>query len=76
MSDYCQHCYYDKKLKYGPRACPFNSLYWDFYSRNAAKLSTIPRVNMMLGTWNKMASEEREKILYQADYYKNNANLL
>jgi deoxyribodipyrimidine photolyase-related protein len=29
MGDYCQGCAYDPS-KTGPRACPFNALYWDF----------------------------------------------
>ncbi len=77
MSDYCKNCQYDKKKKYGKVACPFNSLYWDFYDRNGDKLRRIPRVNMMLSTWNnKMSAEEREKILEQAAYYKANADHL
>lgn len=76
MSDYCQNCYYDKKKRHGDRACPFNSLYWDFYDRNGGKLTKIPRINMMLATWNKMDSAEREAILRQAAQYKDNADEL
>lgn len=77
MSDYCKKCQYDKKKKYGKDACPFNSLYWDFYDRNGDALRKIPRVNMMLSTWNKrMSGEERAKILEQAAYYKENVNTL
>jgi deoxyribodipyrimidine photolyase-like uncharacterized protein len=32
MSDYCKGCHYDKKLRVGENACPFNALYWDFFS--------------------------------------------
>lgn len=70
MSDYCADCYYDRKLKYGDKACPFNSLYWDFYDRHTDKLSKNPRVGMMYRVWNKMDGEERGKILEQAAYYK------
>lgn len=70
MSDYCANCHYDRKKKYGDKACPFNSFFWDFYDRNAEKLAHIGRVNMMLGTWNKMDAEERVKILEQAATYK------
>ncbi|MEM9992443.1 MAG: cryptochrome/photolyase family protein, partial [Bacteroidota bacterium] len=77
MSHYCKNCYYDKKKKYGDKACPFNSLYWDFYDRNGDKLRKIPRVNMMLATWNKkMTAEERANILEQAAYYKTHADTL
>jgi len=30
MSDYCNACAYDPKIKLGPEACPFNYLYWYF----------------------------------------------
>ena len=46
MSDYCGGCAYDVKDRLGERACPFNALYWDFLVRNAAKLSTNPRMAM------------------------------
>ncbi len=76
MSDYCKNCYYDKKVKYGEKACPFNSLYWDFYNRHADKLSKNPRIGMMYRIWEKMDAEEREKILQQADAYKKEADNL
>lgn len=76
MSDYCKNCYYDKKVKYGDKACPFNSLYWDFYDRHADKLSNNPRIGMMYRIWEKMDAEERESILRQADAYKKNADNL
>jgi len=34
MSNYCKKCRYNPKLTVGADACPFNSLYWDFLSRN------------------------------------------
>ncbi|MFN7118349.1 MAG: cryptochrome/photolyase family protein [Saprospiraceae bacterium] len=74
MSDYCQNCFYNKKQKYGERACPFNSLYWDFYDRHADKLAKNPRIGMMYRTWEKMDSEERARILQQAAIYKNQVN--
>lgn len=76
MSDYCKDCHYDRKEKYGDKACPFNSLYWDFYDRHKEKLAGNPRVSMMLNTWKKMDSEQKEKILKQAHQYKQNADRL
>lgn len=76
MSDYCKNCHYDKKARHGDKACPFNSLYWDFYDRHADKLSNNPRIGMMYRTWEKMDVKEREKILQQAAAYKENVNNL
>lgn len=74
MSDYCQDCFYNKNVKYGEKACPFNSLYWDFYVRHQDKLSNNPRIGMMYRTWEKMDIEERAKLLQQAALYKKQVN--
>jgi deoxyribodipyrimidine photolyase-related protein len=67
MGDYCQGCRYDKKLKVGKMACPFNSLYWHFYNRNSDKLAKNPRIGMMYRTWEKM--KDKSAIMDQAEFY-------
>jgi deoxyribodipyrimidine photolyase-related protein len=62
MSDYCGHCVYRVKDKTGPRACPFNALYWDFLDRNEARLGGNPRMAMPYRTLAKMTAERREQI--------------
>ena len=54
MSDYCKGCHYDKKLREGERACPYNSLYWDFFTRNAGQLAGNPRLGMVYRQLEKM----------------------
>lgn len=76
MSDYCKHCHYDYKKKYGERACPYNSLYWDFFDRHANKLHHNPRIGMAYVTLKKMKPDEKEKILLQAAKYLNRLNEL
>ncbi|PWK28265.1 deoxyribodipyrimidine photolyase-related protein [Arcicella aurantiaca] len=71
MSHYCGTCFYDKSKKTGFKACPFNSLYWDFYDRHADKLSKNPRIGMAYVTWNKMQSSQKAEILKQAEIYLN-----
>lgn len=44
MSDYCRTCFYRRKDKTGPRACPYNALYWDFFMRHAPALARLPRL--------------------------------
>ena len=70
MGDYCENCKYKKDLKYGSGACPFNSLYWDFYHRNRALLERNPRIGMMYKVWDKMAEKEQNALLRQAEMYK------
>jgi deoxyribodipyrimidine photolyase-related protein len=60
MSDHCRHCAYDVKQKTGPRACPFNYLYWDFLARNRDKLEGNPRLGPVYRTWDKMSTDKRE----------------
>lgn len=74
MSHYCGSCYYDKKKKTGEKACPFNSLYWNFYDRNEAKLAKNPRIGMMYTVWKKMNPDDKMSILKQADFYLKNIN--
>ena len=66
MSDCCQRCAYDYRHKTGERACPFNSLYWDFLSRNRDKLKTNPRMNLTLAMLGKRAPEDMVSIQAQA----------
>jgi deoxyribodipyrimidine photolyase-related protein len=76
MSDYCGNCQYDKKLKHGQNACPFNSLYWHFYERNRPLLEKNNRIGMMYNVLNRMAPDEKQKTLAQADYYLENLETL
>jgi deoxyribodipyrimidine photolyase-related protein len=76
MSDYCQGCHYDKKKKVGDKACPFNSLYWNFYERHRDKLEDNPRIGFVYPTLNKMKGETRAEILEQAQKYLKNLETL
>ena len=76
MSHYCKDCFYNKKLKTGERACPFNSLYWNFYDRNREKLEKNPRIGMAYRTWDKMNPDSKMAILEQAEFYLNNLDEL
>ena len=59
MSNYCQNCAYDVRKKVGPRACPFNSLYWDFLARNEQRLAGNHRMQNQYRTWHRMSEDKR-----------------
>ena len=67
MSDYCTGCAYEVKTRSGPRACPFNPLYWHFLMRNRERLSGNPRMAQMYRTWERMAEGHREQVLADAE---------
>jgi deoxyribodipyrimidine photolyase-related protein len=76
MSDYCDACEYDWKQRTGEMACPFNSLYWDFFSWHRKRLRKNPRIGMMYRTWDRMDSKEQKRVLDQAAHYRENLNRL
>ena len=57
MSNYCKNCGYQVSKKTGPKACPFNYLYWHFIDKHKEKLSGNPRMAMMYKTHGRMKDE-------------------
>ncbi len=66
MSNYCSGCRFDVKQRTGPKACPFNALYWDFISRHRDKIGNNPRIAQMVRTYDKFADDERARITASA----------
>jgi len=66
MSDYCQGCKFDRKVRSGDNACPFNFFYWDFLARHRDKLQSIGRMSFILANLDKMPPEELETIRQKA----------
>ncbi len=58
MSTYCKGCAYDVKQRAGEKACPFNSLYWDFLARHHQELSRNPRMGLVLKQLEKLPAAE------------------
>jgi deoxyribodipyrimidine photolyase-related protein len=66
MSDYCKGCRFDPKVKLGPRACPFNYLYWNFLIANEAALSRNPRMSLPYRNLERMPDMQRHEITRSA----------
>jgi deoxyribodipyrimidine photolyase-related protein len=69
MSDYCTGCAYDPKVKLGPKACPFNYLYWNFLIENQLTLQPNPRMSLPYVTLTKMPPEQRGEITRSAKVF-------
>jgi len=76
MSDYCDTCEYAWNKRHGDMACPFNSLYWDFFCRHRQCLQKNPRLGIMYRTWDRMDSREKKQVLRQAAAYRNDLSRL
>ncbi len=76
MSDYCKGCHYNKKLREGEKACPFNALYWDFFERNKEKLSSNFRLGMVYRNLEKMDDSAINNFKHQAQVTLNNLDKL
>jgi len=66
MSDYCGGCHYRVKDRTGPRACPFNLLYWHFLDRHRDRFAGNPRMAQMYRTWDRMQAGHRARVLAEA----------
>ena len=69
MSDYCRSCRYDPKAKAGPRACPFNLLYFHFLHRHRGTLQDNPRLAFAYKGLDALPAAELRTVLKQADEF-------
>ncbi len=66
MSNYCGSCHYNVKDKLGEKACPFNSLYWNFLDDKKEHFKNNQRMAMMLNLLHKIPAEELYQIKIKA----------
>ena len=83
MGHHCGSCHYDVKDRTGPRACPFNALYWHFHVRNRVRLEgpdarpgVLQRMGMVYRTWDRMDPATRTALLEKGDRLLNDIEQL
>ncbi len=69
MSNFCDGCAYDVAQKTGPRACPFNYLYWAFLIRHRSRLGGNPRLAMSYRTLDSWSEARQQACLAEAEAY-------
>jgi deoxyribodipyrimidine photolyase-related protein len=62
MSNYCASCRYDVTARTGPRACPFNYLYWNFFITHRSRLKGNMRLAMIYKTVENMTPDKQAQI--------------
>ena len=67
MSNNCTKCHYNVKEKFGDKACPFNTLYWNFLDEKKEYFKSNQRMGMMMNMLGKMNPEELYKIKVKAN---------
>ena len=67
MSNYCSGCTYDPKDRLGPKACPLNALYWDFWLRHQERFANNPRIGMAVRQAMAMKPAEKSAIRKKAE---------
>ena len=62
-------CAFDVKAKEGPKACPFNVLYWHFIARHRERLVRNPRMAQMVRTFDRFAPERQAQLGRDAEAF-------
>ncbi len=70
MSNFCQSCHYQVKLKVGPDACPFNYLYWDFMLKHQTLFRQHPRLKFAINHVKQMNLTQVEQIKESAKAFR------
>ena len=74
MSNYCRECRFDRKLRTGEKACPFNFLYWSFIIENEEILRSNPRMMRNLLSLRNIKKEQRQLVKEQAHQFLDQLN--
>lgn len=69
MSDYCGSCRYAVTKKNGPKACPFNYLYWNFLVENRDRFRENHRMRMIYKTLDRMGEKKKAAVREDSDRF-------
>lgn len=67
QSNYCKSCWYKVKDTTGPKACPFNGLYWHFLMRHQDRFRSNGRMGLMYRNLDKKTETERDALWQQGE---------
>ncbi len=62
MSNYCDTCQYQPAIRFGEKACPITTLYWNFLIRHRAEFESNPRTRLMTANLAKISEADQQSI--------------
>lgn len=69
MSDYCDTCAFDPRLGVGPRACPFNYLYWNFLITHQERFEGNGRMALVYRQLQRMGKARMAAAVQQSETF-------
>ncbi|MFA4385274.1 cryptochrome/photolyase family protein, partial [Xanthomonas perforans] len=76
VSGYSGGCRYQRRLRVGPNACPYNALYWDFLQRQRLLLGANERLALPYRQLDGMAPEVLAQVQAQAAHWRAHLEVL
>ena len=74
MSNYCDSCQYKPEVRFGEKACPVTSLYWNFLIKHRSQFESSPRTRLMTANLKRISDEDQKSIEEYAQHILSNLN--
>lgn len=74
MSNYCHSCQYKPEIRFGEKACPMTTLYWNFLIKHRQQFEASPRTRLMTANLSRISPEDQQAIASHAQHVLNHLN--
>ena len=68
MSNYCDSCQYKPDVRFGEKACPITTLYWNFLIKHRNQFESSPRTKLMTANLKRISVEDQKSISEHAEH--------
>ena len=76
MSNYCDSCQYKPDVRFGEKACPITTLYWNFLIKHRNQFESSPRTKLMTANLKRISVEDQKSIAEHAEHLLTHLNEL
>jgi deoxyribodipyrimidine photolyase-related protein len=74
MSNYCDSCQYKPDIRFGEKACPMTTLYWNFLIKHRAQFESSPRTKLMTANLKRISDADQQSIVEHAEHLLTHLN--